>query len=342
MPKFSPYWLLSGAVISLILLAAAATAGIQEKDYLINSPVCGDFRKARIVKEPQKVSLKVWDSYLAYLDKLPQSARDSLPRGVTSLEVAGDEIWVAEQQDYFHLGQKKGEPDLVKLYWRDGQVQALTVEKSFTADPVTWRRFSKPAYKLVAIFTREFILRKLARQVPKDQAFRQLTPLDHLQEARKALLEGQPQDQDITKRTYGRLADARQHLEAIPRESEEYEAARGLLTEVARREEDARKQQEVRQKMAEKRRLRQREELAAQLDRDFLEKGMDVKIEMTGSDKTTLRLDCLLFSRPMVFVLIDKTDLLANLKKAGFQEVIFTNKAIKYSWELDLDNLVGL
>ena len=40
----------------------------------------------------------------------------------------------------------------------------------------------------------------------------------------------------------------------------------------------------------------------------------------------------------MIFALIDKSDLLRDLRDAGFEEVIFTNKSIKFTWDIDLNS----
>jgi hypothetical protein len=69
-----------------------------------------------------------------------------------------------------------------------------------------------------------------------------------------------------------------------------------------------------------------------------LSKGFDVKIHLEGSEKTTLKLESALFNRPMVFALIDKSDFLQNLRDAGFEGVVFANKNIKFTWEIDLNN----
>jgi len=49
-------------------------------------------------------------------------------------------------------------------------------------------------------------------------------------------------------------------------------------------------------------------------------------------------MECVLFSRPWVYTLVDKTDLLRDLKGAGFKEAVFSNKALKYSWDIDLQD----
>jgi hypothetical protein len=92
------------------------------------------------------------------------------------------------------------------------------------------------------------------------------------------------------------------------------------------------------QKTVKEQALKKREAAAKDLDRDFLSKGFDVKIQLDGSEKTTLKLESPLFNRPMVFALIDKSDFLQNLRDAGFEGVVFSNKNIKFAWEIDLNN----
>jgi hypothetical protein len=339
--RMTNWWLLF-SVISLMLFPGTLRAEIKEKSLLLNSPAFGDFRQAQKLKEPKTVSLKVWPPYLEYADKSGQAARGLAPKGVEALEVADDEVWVAEGQGYQAFGKKQmhnGQPDIAKLYWRDGAVQAYVVERYYTGDPITYQKLESPAYKVVLILDRARLEPEIARLTAQAQAFGKLTPLDHLQAARLALLEGMPNDQDLKKRTYGRLAEARRHLEAIPKKSKEYGEAQKLLQEVARREEDARKYQEMMRQAAAAQGLKKRQELVRDMDRDFLDKGMDVKLAMSGAEKTTLSLECLLFNRPMVYTLVEKTDLIPNLKNAGFKEVIFSNKALSYSWEIDLGNL---
>jgi len=328
-------------VISLLVMTGVGKAEVNERDMLLNSPLLGDFRKAKKIKEQEKVVLKVWSNFTDASQKLPQLPDNLLPRGPARLEVDYDEIWVSEREHFPAAREKKeykGKPYLAKLYWREGRVQAFTVEKFYATDPLTWEKLSSPSYKIVAILTREIILPELAKQAARNRSFSIMNAPEHLREAKKALAEGNPEEQDLKKRTYGRLADACRHLEAIPRDAEEYGEAQQLLKEVAVREKDYKKSREVMEENAQKEMRKKREATARELDRDFLNKGMDVNIQLSGSEKTTIKLECVLFSRPMVFVLVDKSDLLKELKNVGFQKVIFSNKRIKYSWEIDLDN----
>jgi len=331
----------------LLLISLSLAAGVShgknqeqtgEQDKLLNFPFFGDFQKARKVKGRGRASLKVWEPYLEYLQKFPQPSPDPALKGSDRLEVAYDEVWVAERDSFRQFGKKKGgKPYLIKLYWRDGDAQAFTVEKFYSQDPVTFRTLAEPGYRLILIHDRPFILQELAREAAKEKAFNALTPTAHLREAKKALAEGNPEPKDLMKRTYGRLADARKHLEAITRDDPGYDEARKLMKEVEGREKDQKKHREAVEQAARAEMLKRREKMVAELDRDFLGKGLDVKIELGGPDKSTIRMDSVLFSRPWVYLLVDKTDLLRDLKNAGFKEAVFSNKALKYSWDVDLE-----
>ena len=334
------FWFLVLILISLIILTGASKEKPGEKQALLNSPVFGDFHKAKKIKEPGRESLEVWKAYREAANKF-YGVDELRSRSRDSLEVKFDEVWVSEQVDYLKLGKKKGSrnvPDLVKLYWRDGKVQALTVERSFKLDPITWQIFPKPEYKLVAIFPRDYLLQELAKQAAKDRDFNSLLPFLHLDKAKQTLAEGNPDHEDLKQRTYGRLDEARKHLEAVPKKAESYQEAQELLQEVVRRERDLKKFNEVMQKAAAELAVKGREELAAYLDRDFLSKGFDVKMELSGPEKSALKMDCVLFNRPLVFLFLDKSDLLKKLKTAGVRQVTFANRSIKYAWEIDLDS----
>ena len=316
-----------------------------EKDLFRHSSVWGDFSKAKKEKETGQASLKVWDQLLEYLGKFHGGAPE-LRAGQDQMTITFDEIWALDQVDYLKLGKKRGAtraPDRIKLYWNGDRVQALTVERAFKLDPLTFQPFSGLEYRLMVIYPRDYLLKELAqelgRQTQKDKTFQALLPFEHLREAKKALAEGTPDIPDPGQRTYGRLPDARRHLEAIDRKAEEYGEAKELLREVSWREKNLKKQQDAMASAAAGEAAKRRQDLAAQLDREFLTKGFDVKIELRGSAKDEITLDCVLFSRPMVFFFLDKSDLVKQFRDAGFREVTFTNKSIKYSWEIDLEGL---
>ena len=330
-----------GLVLALMLVTATESAQTPEKVLLSNSPEFGNFQKAKEIKEKGKKSLKVWENYATFIKNEPSRLKRLMLPGPGTLEVAYDEIWVKEV-DYNPIlvvkRQNRGKPFLTKLFWLKNKVQAFTVEKYFRTDPLTWERLEKPGYRIIAVVGRKAMEPELAKLAAKEATFTALTPGDHLREAFQALSAGNPREKDIKKRTYGRLADARRHLEALRRQLEKYDTeAKKLLKEVQDREKDLEKYKEVMQKAVRGQMIKKREAVAKELDRDFLSKGFDVKIHLDGPDKTILKLDCVLFSRPMVFALVDKSDFLKSLMDAGFDEVIFSNKNIKFSWEIDLN-----
>jgi len=329
-------------VISLSFLLTPGFAQLNEKELLLNSPEFGNFLEAKKSKEKGKATLKVWENYGEFLGKQPSLVKPLMLQGPGVLAVAYDEIWTGERDLNPILvvqRERHGEPFRVKLYWLKNQAQAFVVEKYCKSDPLTWEKLDKPGYRLIALVDRKAILPELAKLAAQRQAFAALTPGAHIQEAQQALAAGNPDEKEIQKRTYGRLDEARRHLEAFDRKSKEYaDAAKKLLEEVERREKDLKKYKEVMRKAVKEEMIRKREEMAKELDRDFLSKGFDVHFQLNGPDKTTLRMDCVLFSRPLIFVFVDKTDLLQRLRDAGFEEVVFSNKKIKYEWDIDLNS----
>lgn len=330
-----------GLALLALLVTAGAEAQVPEKALLYNSPDFGSFRKAKEVREKGQATLKVWENYAEFIKKEPSRIKPLMLPGPAPLEVSYDEIWVQER-DFNPIlvvkRENRGKPFIVKLYWLKDRVQAFTVEKYCQTDPLTWEKLEQPGYKIIAVVSRQKMEPELAKLAAKAESFASLPPGEHLREAYQALAAGNPKEKEIKNRTYGRLEDARRHLEALRRQLEKYDAeAKKLLKEVEAREKDLQNYKELMQKTVRQEMIRKREALAKELDRDFLGKGFDVKIHLEGPDKTTLKLDCVLFSRPMVFALVDKSDFLKSLREAGFDEVIFTNRNIKFTWEIDLN-----
>jgi hypothetical protein len=107
------------------------------------------------------------------------------------------------------------------------------------------------------------------------------------------------------------------------------------MKEVEQREKEIKKVSEV---VAKKIMIKQRERIAEEMERNYLSKGMDVHIRLSGTEKTIMKMEYVLFSRPLVYKIVNETDFLADLKKAGFQKVIFDDK-YNYSWTYDLGKI---
>jgi hypothetical protein len=81
--------------------------------------------------------------------------------------------------------------------------------------------------------------------------------------------------------------------------------------------------------------IKEREQMAKEMEDHYLSNGLDVKIYLNGSEKTSMRLECVLFSRPLIHQLTNDTDFFQNLKTAGFKKVVLSDK-YRYTWRYDL------
>lgn len=159
------------------------------------------------------------------------------------------------------------------------------------------------------------------------------TSYNHLIEARKALMDGYIPDEDSLKTSWGRVYDARIHLEAIKDDSPEYAEAQRLMDELKRRETEMERIAAV---LTQKHLKKQREEVAGKLERYFVSKNMYVLVQLEGAEETILRLEYLFWSRPLVYRVVNGTGFLPALKNTGFTKVIF-DATHDYSWTYDLE-----
>lgn len=136
--------------------------GINEK-VLLRDSFFGDFKKGKILKKTGTVDLERWGPQLEWAKKFGEgSPRDVLLEGVDTLHIKYDEVWKAE--DIFDSPENKfkGEYDKYTLYWKSGMVQASTLEKFFLHDPSTEQPLHPASHKIISIFDREYILKKLS------------------------------------------------------------------------------------------------------------------------------------------------------------------------------------
>ena len=165
----------------------------------------------------------------------------------------------------------------------------------------------------------------------------ELTPYEHLMEARKALMDGYKPDEEPTKTSWGRVYDARIHLEAIKDDSPEYAEAQRLMDEVKRREAEIERVSAV---LTREYLKKQREEVVGKLERYFAGKDMYVHVQLEGEEETVLRLEYIFWSRPLVYRVVNGTGFLPALKNIGFKKVIF-DATHDYSWTYDLEGNTG-
>lgn len=166
----------------------------------------------------------------------------------------------------------------------------------------------------------------------KDDAFIKMTAAEHLAEAKKALAENYKPNKDPMKTTWGMVAKARKHLEAIGSDAPEHEQAANLMKEVTRREKEIDRISKI---VAQKLLTQERKKFAEEYERSLLDKGMDVHVDVLGKENTTLKIKWVLVSRPLVHKLINDESFIGNLRKRGFQKLICSD-GYNSSWTVDL------
>lgn len=161
-----------------------------------------------------------------------------------------------------------------------------------------------------------------------------LTTAQHLEEAKKALAE---KSADFPE---GKTWDAEIHLKDIPPEAKEYQQAQSLLKEIKKREAKvlaARQAEQEKVKKEETKALQvQRTHYADLLERNFLDKGFDFTVTVSGQDNALLKIKWVLMSRPLVYKMTKDGELLDIWKKMGFKKVIFSD-GYRTSWTYDLE-----
>ena len=146
---------------------------------------------------------------------------------------------------------------------------------------------------------------------------------EHFAEAKKALADGyKPTGKD---RSWGRVKDARQHLEQIQPTDKEYAEAQRLIQEVGRREAEIEKWAQA----------FARQYYSDELEKVYLSKGMDVEVSVSGTDNTTIKLKYVLMSRPLVYQMTNDSSVTGKLRELGFKKIIFTD-GYRNTWTHDL------
>lgn len=161
----------------------------------------------------------------------------------------------------------------------------------------------------------------------------ELTPYEHLIEAKKALINEYKANENWLKFSQEKIYDARIHLEAIKRDSPEYIEAQRLMNEVKQKEAEMEKVSAI---LTQECMRKQREEVAGKLEKYFIGKNMYVNVQLDGEEKTILKLEYVSWSYPLIYRVINGTGFLPSLKKLGFKKVIF-DATHNYSWTYDLE-----
>jgi hypothetical protein len=159
---------------------------------------------------------------------------------------------------------------------------------------------------------------------PTPDPFTTMTPTEHVAEIKKALEAWTPH-KDPMKTYWGRLDDADRHYAILPAEDQRRPDVVKLKAELERRKKESSRLAGI----------ATREVFARQLEKNYLDQGLDVYVSLHGQDNTTLKLKFVLFSRPLVHKFTNDAGAMAALRKAGFKKVILTD-GYNQTWTLDL------
>ena len=152
-----------------------------------------------------------------------------------------------------------------------------------------------------------------------NKMFCRMSAAEHLDEARTALDDGYKVNANPLESVWGRVNDARKHLQAIEPQASQFVAAQGLLQKALSRE---RYIENVCTSIANQLMVKQREMLADELEQFYLSRGLLVEVELSGPGKTSIRLGCALFCEASVDRIADGSKFFGHLKRAGFKRVV--------------------
>lgn len=149
--------------INEINIAIKTEPIIDERKVLENS-FFGNFTKRKTHKIKGHTTLEIWMPYYEHIESgfpglLFSENGNQLP---LKLDVEYDEIWITEHDEGLskkEIFEAKGTLNIVKLYWKDGKVQATSVDVLYVANPRTGAALLKPTYKTTFIRDRSYILR---------------------------------------------------------------------------------------------------------------------------------------------------------------------------------------
>jgi hypothetical protein len=155
--------ILLSTLLLIILFMNYGFAQSDEKAKILSSQSLGDYSKAKKVKKSGKITLQLWEPYIEYANRIPDSSlRNVMLRYNKKIDVSYDEIWTWVRDDGFTQAEKNrlsGQFDIHKVYWKNNKVQALTVEKYYISNPNTKDKVGK--HKITQVWDRESILREI-------------------------------------------------------------------------------------------------------------------------------------------------------------------------------------
>lgn len=176
---------------------------------------------------------------------------------------------------------------------------------------------------------REFIPAKTPKKIERGEPFSRMSAAEHLNEAINALADGYNLNANPIKTIWGRVSDAKRHLQAIEPGSSQYIAAQGLLHKTLLRE---RHIEHVCVNVANQLMVKQREMLANELEQYYVNRGIFIYIELSGQDKTFIKLVSSLFCEASIDRIADETHFFTHLRNAGFKRVVLVDNNEENVW----------
>jgi len=186
------------------------------------------------------------------------------------------------------------------------------------------------------------------------QKFANMSPANHLAESR-AILSGIVISEKDYPGNLPRFYQAKKHVSALKPNTPEYPAGQELLKEISLKEAEnnkhaAKYQKEEARKKAEEQKKKAavtaaagvivRQQYGKNLETKFLDNGMDVRVSVLGKDRDILKMQYVLWGRPLIHKIteggsMDEGSFLSNLQAMGFKKVIFDDKyRTAYSYKL--------
>jgi hypothetical protein len=166
------------------------------------------------------------------------------------------------------------------------------------------------------------------------KSFPRLSPAEHLDEAINALADGYYVDRNPTRTVWGRIGDAKRHLDAIEPGTIQYAPARHLLREALSRQ---KQMENVSMHVTNQIIVRQREMMAHELEQYYLTRGILVDVELGGPEKTAIKLTGSAFCDATIDRIVDGSNFFDHLKQAGFKRVVLGDND-ESVWSYNLKN----
>jgi hypothetical protein len=161
-----------------------------------------------------------------------------------------------------------------------------------------------------------------AKKIEIEEGFSRMGPAEHLDAAKRALADGYKLDENPTKTVWGRVGDAKKHLQEIMPDCPQYKEARSLLHKTLVRE---RQIDHICLSIANQVMVKQREMIARELEQLYVTKGLFIDIELSGPDKTFMKLACPLFRETSIDRIADESGFFGHLEKAGFSKLLISD-----------------